>query len=204
MKPAPSDALLVIDMQYDFLPGGALAVTDGDKIVKPIANLMPQFGTVILSQCWHPKGHISFASSHKDKKPFDEIQIHNKPHTLWPDHCIQGTAGAQIHKDLPLDCATVILRKGTNPLIDSYSAFEENYGPGGKRNSTGLMGMLLERVVRRVIVVGLARDYCVLWSAQSIAMVIPTVVLWDLTKPVNPDNSKELELSFRRATVSIV
>lgn len=204
MKTFKGDALIVIDMQPDFMPGGALAIAGGDEIVKPIAELIPQFETVVFTQDWHPKGHISFASSHKDKKPFEIITLYGQPQMLWPDHCVQGTPMAQIHKDLPLEMASIILRKGMNPGIDSYSAFQENYGPGGRRAYTGLMGMLLEKVVRRIIIVGLARDYCVLWSAQDIGMTIPTTVVWDLTRAVDPSKDEATEMLFRKANVALI
>lgn len=183
MNYGKSDCLLVVDLQPDFMPGGALAVAGGDEIVEPILNLMDSFGTVVATQDWHPKGHASFAST-------------------WPVHCVQGTDGARL-PDRLMNRADLILRKGANPEVDSYSAFHENKGPGGSRASTGLLGFLLERVVRRVFVCGLARDYCVLWSALDASPTLPTFFLWDLTRAVDPSNDGDIEHQLRRASVQI-
>ena len=129
--------------------------------------------------------------------------MYGHPQTLWPDHCVQGTPGAQLHEGLPLHHASVIVRKGSDPAVDSYSAFHENYGPNRIRKSTGLLGMLLERGVRRVFICGLARDFCVLWSAQDCGMTVPTFVLWGLTRSVFPENDAVTEQAFRRASVSV-
>jgi len=196
------DALLVIDLQPDFLPGGALAVAGGDEIVTPIAQLMPRFATVVATQDWHPRGHRSFASSHPGKRPFDEIAVHGAQQTLWPDHCVQGSAGAQLVAALPQDAFSLILRKGANPSVDSYSAFRENYGPDAKRAPTGLAGFLRERGIWRVFVCGLARDVCVRWSAEdAIAAGFKTVVLEELTRSVFPNRADETSQAFERAGV---
>ncbi|MDE1146045.1 MAG: bifunctional nicotinamidase/pyrazinamidase [Azospirillaceae bacterium] len=165
--PADTDALILIDIQNDFCPGGALAVADGDAVVAPANALAPQFGTVVLTQDWHPAGHTSFASAHAGKLPFDMTQMPYGPQVLWPDHCVQGTAGAAFHAGLApaLQSAQLVIRKGFRPAIDSYSAFFEN----DKVTATGLAGALRERGVRRVFLAGLATDYCVAYSATDAA-----------------------------------
>ncbi len=181
------DALLVIDLQPDFMPGGALAVAEGDRIVAPIARLLARFATVVVTQDWHPGGHVSFASSHPGRAPFETVTLHGAPQTLWPDHCVQGTAGAALHRDLPMEPVSLVLRKGHRADVDSYSAFRENVGPGGERPPTGLAGWLGERGIRRVFACGLARDYCVRWSAlDGRAAGFDVVVLDDLVRSVDP------------------
>ncbi|CAB1402434.1 Nicotinamidase (EC 3.5.1.19) [Pseudomonas fluorescens] len=154
-------ALLVIDVQNDFIPGGQLPVPEGDQIVPLINRLARQFSQVIIAQDWHPPGHASFASRHPGKQPFDSIQLPYGEQTLWPEHCVQGTAGAGLHPDLDLPRAQLIIRKGYNPEIDSYSAFLE----ADRRTTTGLSGYLKERGVDTVYMVGLALDFCVMFSA---------------------------------------
>ncbi|MGJ4929284.1 bifunctional nicotinamidase/pyrazinamidase [Bradyrhizobium sp. HKCCYLS2038] len=158
---ANEDVLLIIDVQNDFCPGGALAVADGDAVVPVINRLSARFDQVVLTQDWHPAGHGSFASSHPGKAPFESIALAYGPQTLWPDHCIQGTPGAAFHRDLATDKAQLIIRKGFRPGIDSYSAFFEN----DKTTPTGLAGYLRERGFRRVFLAGLATDFCVHYSA---------------------------------------
>ena len=157
-------ALIVVDVQNDFCPGGALAVAGGDEIVVPINNRMADFDAVILTQDWHPAGHSSFASSHKAAK-FSTTAMPYGSQVLWPDHCVQGSIGAAFHKDLDIDRADLILRKGYRPGIDSYSAFFEN----DRRTATGLEGYLKTRGVFDVTFVGLATDYCVAYSALDAA-----------------------------------
>ena len=156
-----SEALLVIDVQNDFCPNGALAVAGGDTIVQPINAEMDKFNTVVLTQDWHPTDHKSFASSHEYKKPFDIVAMPYGDQVLWPDHCIQGSVGAGFHPDLNHTRADVIIRKGSNPAVDSYSAFYEN----DKVTPTGLHGYLKNRDVTKLTLVGLATDYCVAFSA---------------------------------------
>ena len=158
-------ALLVIDVQNDFCPGGALAVAEGDRIVAPINALMAKFDAVILTQDWHPAGHSSFASQHPGKAPMEMIDMPYGPQVLWPDHCIQGSIGAQFHPDLQTDRADLIIRKGYSPDIDSYSAFFEN----DHRTPTGLEGYLRTRGIERLTMVGLALDFCVNFSAVDAA-----------------------------------
>ncbi|WP_209835192.1 bifunctional nicotinamidase/pyrazinamidase [Ruegeria sp. HKCCE3926] len=157
-------ALLVIDVQNDFCPAGALAVAEGDEIVAPINAMMDEFDAVILTQDWHPTGHSSFASSHDGKNPFDLVDMPYGPQVLWPDHCVQGTRGAGFHPDLRTD-GDLILRKGFRSTIDSYSAFFEN----DHQTPTGLKGYLDTRGIDRLTLVGLATDYCVRYSAVDAA-----------------------------------
>lgn len=159
------EALIVIDVQNDFCPGGALAVEDGDAIV-PIVNRMIQAAPhVILTQDWHPAGHSSFASRHEGKAPFETIEMEYGAQMLWPDHCVQGTKGAAFHPDLDWTRAELVVRKGFRPAIDSYSAFFEN----DRETPTGLGGYLKERGIRNLTLVGLATDFCVAYSALDAA-----------------------------------
>ncbi|WP_299401117.1 bifunctional nicotinamidase/pyrazinamidase [uncultured Roseobacter sp.] len=160
-----TQALIVIDLQTDFCPGGALAVPEGDAIVAPINALIAEAEAVILTQDWHPAGHSSFASSHDGKAPYDMIDMPYGPQVLWPDHCIQGSLGAQFHSDLHVDRADLIIRKGYNPQIDSYSAFFEN----DHTTPTGLEGYLRTRGIDELLMVGLALDFCVNFSAVDAA-----------------------------------
>ncbi|CUH51627.1 bifunctional nicotinamidase/pyrazinamidase [Shimia marina] len=160
-----TQALIVIDVQNDFCPGGALAVPDGDQIVAGINARMADFDTVVLTQDWHPAGHSSFASSHSGKTPYEVIDMPYGPQVLWPDHCVQGSEGAAFHAALSTDRADLIIRKGMNPVIDSYSAFFEN----DRSTATGLEGYLRSRQVSKLTLVGLATDFCVNYSAQDAA-----------------------------------
>ncbi len=160
---AEDDVLLLVDLQNDFCPGGALGVPRGDAIV-PLGNsLARMFRHVVLTQDWHPNGHLSFASAHPEARPFDKIAAPYGIQELWPDHCIQGTFGAAFHRDLAVPQAELILRKGYHPQIDSYSAFREN----DRTTKTGLAGYLRERGLRRVFLLGLALDFCVRYSAED-------------------------------------
>jgi nicotinamidase/pyrazinamidase len=161
MQIQPDDLLLVIDVQNDFCPGGALAVGEGDAVVPVINRLAERFDHLVLTQDWHPAGHSSFASSHPDSSPFETIAMPYGPQTLWPDHCIQGTPGAAFHPRLSTDRAQLVIRKGFRGAIDSYSAFYEN----DRRTPTGLAGYLRERGLKRIFLAGLATDYCVHYSA---------------------------------------
>lgn len=155
------EALIVIDVQNDFCPGGALAVSEGDQIVPLINAMLLDFSVKVLTQDWHPAGHSSFATSHDGKAPFELTQMPYGPQVLWPDHCVQGTDGAAFHKDLVTDPADMIIRKGFRPQIDSYSAFFEN----DQTTPTGLEGYLRTRGVTKLTLVGLATDFCVAYSA---------------------------------------
>ena len=160
-----SDALLVIDVQNDFCPNGALAVYKGDTIIHQINAAMNHFNLVVLTQDWHPTNHKSFASSYENKKPFDTVEMFYGDQVLWPDHCIQGSSGAKFHPNLNHEKADAIIRKGSNPSVDSYSAFFEN----DKVTPTGLHGYLKDRDVTDLTLVGLATDYCVAFSAVDAA-----------------------------------
>ncbi len=196
------DALLVIDLQPDFMPGGALAVAEGDRVVAPVAALVPRFHTVVATQDWHPRGHVSFASSHPGKRPFDTMLLNGESQTLWPDHCVQGTPGAALHEGLPMEPVTLVLRKGHRPDADSYSAFRENVGAGGTRPPTGLAGWLRERGITRVFSCGLARDYCVRWSAlDGRSAGFGVVVLEDLVRSVAPAAAAETTRALALAGV---
>ena len=183
MQPFDLDSvLLVIDMQYDFMPGGALAVAEGDTLVPLINRLGQQFKGVVITQDWHPAGHISFASSHSGRVPFEITTLPYGLQTLWPDHCIQGSHGAQLHAELDLPHAQLILRKGCNSHIDSYSAFLE----ADRQTPTGLASYLKERGVKNVFVVGLALDFCVAWSAlDARAAGFTTVVIEDACRAID-------------------
>lgn len=178
----PSDALLVIDLQVDFLPGGALAVTNGDAILPGINAVARNFAHVILTQDWHPRGHISFASAHPGKRAFtDTVEAPYGTQTLWPDHCVQDSPGAQLSPALDIPHAELILRKGFRRDIDSYSAFVEN----DKRTPTGLAGYLRERNLTRLFFCGLAYDFCVGFSAlDAVNLGFEAIVLEDLSRAV--------------------
>lgn len=156
-----SDALIVIDVQHDFLPGGSLAVEHGDRVIPVINHLAQHFGMVILTQDWHPTSHISFADQHPGKQPFETIMLPYGPQTLWPRHCVQGTHGAELSSELKVPHAQLIIRKGFHQHVDSYSAFLE----ADRQTPTGLTGYLRERQIRHVYLCGLATDFCVAWSA---------------------------------------
>ena len=161
LQPGEHDVLLVVDIQNDFCPGGALAVPRGDQIVPTINRLAAEFAHVVLTQDWHPRGHASFASSHPGKQAFDTTDLSYGQQILWPDHCVQGTRGAAFHPDLDVPHAELFLRKGFRTPIDSYSAFFEN----DHRTPTGLVGYLKERRFDRITLCGLATDFCVFYSA---------------------------------------
>jgi nicotinamidase/pyrazinamidase len=198
------DALLVVDLQHDFLPGGALAVAEGDQVVAPIARLAPAFDTVVATQDFHPPGHVSFASTHPGRKPFELLPLPQGAQELWPDHCVRGTRGAALHPALPDAAVTLVLRKGTRREVDSYSAFRENVGPDGARPTTGLAAWLQARGVRRVFVCGLARDFCVRVTAVDAAAAgLEAVVLDDLTRAVFPDRRAEVDAELARAGVRV-
>jgi nicotinamidase/pyrazinamidase len=158
-----SDVLLAVDLQNDFMPDGALAVPAGDEVVPVINALARRFANVVLTQDWHPAHHISFASSHPGRQPFERIRLPYGDQILWPDHCVQGTSGAALHTDVAIPHAQLIVRKGYHAGVDSYSAFVEADG----QHSTGLAGYLRERGIRRVFLCGLATDFCVAWSAAD-------------------------------------
>ena len=161
IKPDTASALIVVDVQNCFLPGGSLAVKDGDQVVPVINRIAKGFANVVMTQDWHTPHHVSFASSHPGKKPFDVIKLAYGDQVLWPDHCVQGTEGAQLSKDLKITNAEFIIRKGFHNDVDSYSAFLE----ADKKTRTGLASYLKERAITTVFVTGLATDFCVAWTA---------------------------------------
>jgi nicotinamidase/pyrazinamidase len=182
-----SDAcLVVVDVQNDFIPGGALAVPRGDEVVPAINRLMARFENVVLTQDWHPRRHASFASSHAGKKPFETIELPYGTQVLWPDHCVQGTSGAAFHPDLDLTKAQLVIRKGHHRDIDSYSAFLE----ADRKTATGLAGYLKERGFRKLHVCGLATDFCVAWTAlDARAAGFDTTVIEDASRAIDLDGS---------------
>jgi nicotinamidase/pyrazinamidase len=188
-------ALLVVDLQPDFMPGGALPVVEGDQIVQPVSELARSglFRIVLATQDWHPGGHISFASAHPGRHPFDVIQLYGHPQMLWPDHCVQGTAGAEIHAALPMNGISAIIRKGTDPRCDSYSGFRNNWNARGERPPTGLAGYLEELGITDLFLCGLARDFCVKWSAEDAADAgFHASLVWDLTRSVDPSSDESV------------
>lgn len=198
------DALLIVDVQHDFLPGGALPVPDGDAVVAPIARLAPAFATVVATQDWHPPGHVSFASAHPGRRPYETAALPQGPQELWPDHCVRGTPGAALHPDIPDREVMLVLRKGTRPDVDSYSAFRENVAPDGTRSTTGLGAWLRARGVSRVFIAGLARDFCVRASSVDAAEEgFEVVVLDDLTRAVFPERRGETDSILERAGVRL-
>ena len=183
-----NSALIIIDIQNDFCTGGALAVKYGEKIIKCINDAQKEFETIILTQDWHPEEHSSFASNH-GAKPYTNIEMEYGPQILWPYHCIQGSRGANFHKNLNTYKSDLILRKGTNPKIDSYSAFFEN----DKKTTTGLEGYLLKKDIKQLYLCGLAFDYCVFYSALDGANLgFEVFVFEDLTKAIDLNNSKKI------------
>jgi len=193
---AANHALVVIDVQNDFCPGGALAVAGGDEIIIRINGLMDRFATVILTQDWHPATHASFAANHPGAAPFSLATMPYGPQVLWPTHCVQGTAGAAFHADLRTDPAQLILRKGFRPEIDSYSAFFEN----DRTTPTGLEGYLRARGVTGVTLVGLATDYCVAYSALDAARLgFQVTVLQGACRAIDLNGSLAVALDQMRA-----
>ena len=200
MNPA-TEALIVIDVQNDFCPGGALAVAEGDRIINRINRLMGDFATVVLTQDWHPANHASFAANHPGAEPFSLIQMPYGPQVLWPIHCVQGTNGAEFHTDLRTDPAQLIVRKGFRSGIDSYSAFFEN----DHSTPTGLEGYLRSRGVTGLTFVGLATDYCVAYSALDAARLgFSAKVLDGATRAIDLNGSlAEAQSKMRAAGVSL-
>ena len=199
MQIQPTDALLLIDLQPDFMPGGALAVAGGDEILPLINSLAAKFDHVILTQDWHPPQHISFASSHAGRAPYSQVDVAYGPQTLWPDHCVQHSSGAALHPALDVPHAELILRKGFRRHIDSYSAFLEN----DHRTPTGLAGYLRERGLQRLFIAGLAYDYCVRFSAiDGKALGFETIVIEDATRAVGlPGSVEATNASFEAAEI---
>lgn len=196
------DLLLVVDVQNDFCPGGALAVPDGDAVVPVINRLAGDFAHVILTQDWHPPGHASFASAHPGRSPFESIEAGYGTQILWPDHCVQGTPGAAFHPGLDIPRAELVIRKGFHPAIDSYSAFREN----DRKIPTGLAGYLHERGFTRLTLCGLATDFCVLYSALDAAAAgFATRVVLGACRGIDRDGAVARALdAMRKAGVVLV
>lgn len=208
MTPAASDVLIVVDVQNDFLPGGALAVPDGDAVIAPINRLVECFEHVVLTQDWHPPGHVSFAASHPGRKPLDCVTLPDgREQVLWPDHCLQGSRGAALADALVVDKAEMVIRKGYRRDLDSYSAFLEADGA----TRTGLEGYLRERGLSRVFVAGLATDFCAGWTAMDAARAgFATVLVEDATRGIDAHGSmararaEMARVGVRRASVAEV
>jgi nicotinamidase/pyrazinamidase len=201
-KTTSSDVLVVVDVQNDFCPGGALPVADGDKVIDVIHRIAPAFEHVLLTQDWHPPGHHSFACVHQGKGHFDSIELGYGTQTLWPDHCVQGTWGAEFHPALHLPQAELILRKGFRPHIDSYSAFFEN----DRTTPTGLGGYLKERGLSRIFLAGLAYDYCVGYSALDARQLgFEAVIVRDACRAIDLDGSvATIESEFAKAGAALI
>ncbi|MEI2298058.1 bifunctional nicotinamidase/pyrazinamidase [Ensifer sp. MJa1] len=188
-------ALIVVDMQNDFCPGGALAVAGADEIVPAVNALIRRFEHVVLTQDWHPAGHSSFASSHPGKAPFEMIAMPYGAQTLWPEHCVQGSAGADFHPALEWTRAELVIRKGFRPQVDSYSAFFEN----DRRTPTGLTGYLRDRGIRKVTLCGLATDFCVAFSAlDAVAQGFSTSVILDACRGIDLNGSLQAMITRMR------
>ena len=196
------DVLIVIDVQNDFCPGGALAVPRGNEVIAPIHRAAERFEHIVLTQDWHPARHASFAASHPGKRPYETIELAYGAQTLWPEHCVQGTRGAEFHPELKLARAELILRKGFREGIDSYSAFFEN----DRATATGLAGYLSERGLKRVFLAGLAYDYCVGFSALDARRLgLEAIVLRDACRAIDLDGSAAaMEQEFAKAGVKVM
>lgn len=181
-----NSALIVVDVQNGFTPGGHLAVAHADQIIPKINQLATHFDNIVLTQDWHPENHISFAENHVGKNPFDTVELNYGTQVLWPSHCVQGTPDADFHPDLNISRAQLIIRKGFHPEIDSYSAFKE----ADHQTSTGLAGYLKERGIDTVYIVGIATDFCVAWTAIDAAkMGFKSYVIADATKAIDLQGS---------------
>ena len=186
LTPRSDDLFLVVDLQYDFLPGGKLAVAGGDEIIIPINRLGRRFENVAMTQDWHPPGHISFASSHTGAKPFEIMQLPYGPQVLWPDHCVWDTHGAEFSTDVELPHTQLVIRKGYHEVVDSYSGFQE----ADRKTKTGLEGYLRERKVKRLFIAGLATDFCVNWTAVDSANAgFETYVIEDACRAIDTSGS---------------
>jgi nicotinamidase/pyrazinamidase len=197
-------ALIVVDAQYDFMPGGNLAVPEGDKIIPVVNDLIPKFDLIIFTKDWHPKDHKSFASQHEAKNVFEEIELNGLTQVLWPDHCVQDTLGSEIHKEIDFSKISgdfYFFKKGMDKGVDSYSAFYDN----GRKNSTGLSKFLNEKNVSKVFITGLALDFCVAFTAIDSAFEgFETIVIKDATKAINETNTERVFKEFDEANVKII
>lgn len=193
-------ALVVVDVQNDFIPGGALAVPDGDATVPLINQLQNKFDLIVATQDWHPADHASFASNHEGKNAFDKIDLHGIEQVLWPDHCTQGSEGAKFHPDLEMRKVEAIFRKGMDPEIDSYSGFYDN----GHRKNTGLAGYLREKGATELYFCGLAADFCVYFSVKdALKEEFSTILIEDATRPLDKNEFKRIKNELREKDVQI-
>ncbi len=197
MEIRASDVLIVVDVQNDFCPGGALAVPKGDEVIAPILRAAPRFAHIVLTQDWHPAGHWSFATAHPGREPLETVEMAYGEQTLWPEHCVQGTWGAELHPELDLPQAELILRKGFRAEVDSYSAFYEN----DRQTETGLAGYLRERGLKRAFFAGLAYDFCVGFSAlDARELGLETVVLPEACRAIDlAGSASEMKARLRAA-----
>ncbi len=202
METNAHDVLMVLDVQNDFCTGGALAVPDGDAVLEVIHRIAPRFEHIVLTQDWHPAHHSSFASAHTGRSAYEEIEMSYGRQTLWPEHCVQGSKGAEFHPALNLPQAELVLRKGFDAKIDSYSAFFEN----DRRTPTGLAGYLEERGLSRVFLAGLAYDYCVGYSALDARRLgLPALIVRDGCRAIDLNGSVEkMDAEFARAGVAVI
>jgi nicotinamidase/pyrazinamidase len=202
MQITEHDVLVVIDVQNDFCPGGALAVADGDSVIDVIHRVAPKFRHIVLTQDWHPEGHSSFATAHPGKQPYEQVELSYGMQTLWPDHCVQDSKGAEFHPALRLPQAEIILRKGFSPHIDSYSAFFDN----DRVTSTGLADYLRDQNLTRVFLAGLAYDYCVGYSALDARRLgLEAIILRDACRAIGLNGSvARIEAQFAAAGVMLI
>lgn len=202
MKISDRDVLLVIDVQNDFCTGGALAVSGGEKVVPAVNRIAQKFANVVLTKDWHPHDHISFAANHRDKQPFETIELDYGTQVLWPTHCVQGTRGAEFHRELDVTRASLVVRKGFRHRIDSYSALFEN----DHRTPTGLLGYLRECQLKTVFVAGLALDFCVRFSAEDARKAgLEVAIIEDACRGIDLDGSvAATHQSFRELGISVV
>lgn len=200
-------ALVLVDIQPDFMPGGALPVEEGDEILSGVRDLMEsgRFDPMVATQDWHPPGHVSFASSHPGREPFEAIELYGHDQVLWPDHCVQGTAGAELHSNLPWEKVATTIQKGTDPAVDSYSGFRNNWNANGARPPTGLADYMKDRGVDEVVVCGLARDFCAKWTAEDAADEgFDVTFIWDLTRPVDPSSDDAVREELEAKGVRVI
>ncbi len=187
-------ALIIVDIQNDFLKNGSLAVPNGNEVIPTINNLQKDFELIVATQDWHPQNHKSFAAEHPEKKEFEIIDLNGLNQVLWPVHCVQGSFGAEFHKDLEMNYIEAIFRKGMDTEIDSYSGFYDN----GKRKNTGLFGYLKDRNVSEVFICGLAADFCVYFTANdALDLGFKTTIIENATKPIDAENWKKIQKEFK-------
>lgn len=193
--------LIIVDIQNDFLEGGSLAVPNGNDVIPVLNEIQKDFDLIVATQDWHPQNHKSFAAEHPGKNEFEIIDLNGLQQVLWPVHCVQGSFGAEFHKDLKMNSIEAIFRKGMDPEIDSYSGFYDN----GKRKNTGLFGYLKDRNVSEVFVAGLAADFCVYFTANdAIDLGFKTTIIEEASKPINDENWNKLKDKFREKGGNII